>query len=285
MNNLFVDIIDESLDYKINIVEKALIKLFGIFFREDKLLNDKKSKTFFLGINVQKFSNRKNNLAILKKILKRKISNIENLNVVFSRPFDNIPVLKRQIEEELASMNKEISFIHSANNLNELDNVYISRYLLERKKDINKFKLLIVINYIANFDYDRLIKYIEKYKFVDKLRMQNISKVEYKKLNSTVNKINEEYGSSVEIIQKRNIQEYDFCVILSSNIKEYFKSHYILRNDTYILDITDVDSDVLSKEYKAYQKNQKYIQTMFNRMNLNLENFLKTDIGSIYLNY
>ncbi len=285
MNNLFVDIIDESLDYKINIVEKALIKLFGIFFREDKLLNDKKSKTFFLGINVQKFSNRKNNLAILKKILKRKISNIENLNVVFSRPFDNIPVLKRQIEEELASMNKEISFIHSANNLNELDNVYISRYLLERKKDINKFKLLIVINYIANFDYDRLIKYIEKYKFVDILRMQNISKVEYKKLNSTVNKINEEYGSSVEIIQKRNIQEYDFCVILSSNIKEYFKSHYILRNDTYILDITDVDSDVLSKEYKAYQKNQKYIQTMFNRMNLNLENFLKTDIGSIYLNY
>ena len=162
MNNLFVDIIDESLDYKINIVEKALIKLFGIFFREDKLLNDKKSKTFFLGINAQKFSNRKNNIVILKKMLKRKISNIKNLNVVFSRPFDNIQALKKQIEEELATINKELSFIHSANNLNELDNVYISRYLLERKKDINKFKLLIVIDHIADFDYDRLIKYIEK---------------------------------------------------------------------------------------------------------------------------
>lgn len=285
MNNLFVDIIDENLSYKANVIEKGFLKLFGFLFKEDKLLNESKSKTFFLLVNSDKLSSGKKNYYVLSKVLKNKISNFNNINIVFSRLFENVPSLKKQVTDLLFSVNKEASLVQSINNLNELDSVYISRYILERKKDINKFRLLIVIDYLKDFDINKLKKYIEKYKFVDILRMQNITKTEYKRLNEIVDKVNEEYGSSIEIIQKRNIQDYDFCVLLSSNIKEYFKSHYILGKDSYVLDITDVDNDILSKEYKSYQRNKGYIETIFNRMNLSMDNFLKTDIGSIYLHY
>lgn len=285
MNNLFVDIIDENLSYKANVIEKGFLKLFGFLFKEDKLLNESKSKTFFLLVKSDKLSSGKKNYYVLSKVLKNKISNFNNINIVFSRLFENVPSLKKQVTDLLFSINKEASLVQSINNLNELDSVYISRYILERKKDINKFKLLIVIDYLKDFDINKLKKYIEKYKFVDILRMQNITKIEYKKLDDLIDKVNEEYGSSIEIIQKRNIQEYDFCILLSSNIKEYFKSHYILGKDSYVLDITDVDNDILSKEYKSYQRNKGYIETIFNRMNLSMENFLKTDIGSIYLHY
>ena len=285
MNNLFVDIIDENLSYKANVIEKGFLKLFGFLFKEDKLLNESKSKTFFLLVKSDKLSSGKKNYYVLSKVLKNKISNFNNINIVFSRLFENVPSLKKQVTDLLFSINKEASLVQSINNLNELDSVYISRYILERKKDINKFKLLIVIDYLKDFDINKLKKYIEKYKFVDILRMQNITKIEYKKLDDLIDKVNEEYGSSIEIIQKRNIQEYDFCILLSSNIKEYFKSHYILGKDSYVLDITDVDNDILSKEYKSYQRNKGYVETIFNRMNLSMENFLKTDIGSIYLHY
>ena len=281
MNNRFVDIIDENTSLKINIIEKAAIKLFGFLLKEDSLLKENKSNTFFLLVDKEKF----NKDFVLKKILKRKISKFHNLNIVFSRPFLNEHDIREKIKEIIYNVNKEVKYIHSTNNLNELDIMYISRYIMEKKINLNKFKLLLVLDNIQDFDKSRLVKYIDKYKFVDILRTSNINKLDYKKIVGIVNDVNYEFGSSIEIIQKRNIQEYDFCILLSSNIKESFKSHYIIDKEAYILDITDVDSDVLSKEYKSYQKNKGYIETIFNRVNLNMENFLKTDIGIIYLDY
>lgn len=143
--------------------------------------------------------------------------------------------------------------------------------------------MLIVLDSVIDFDVNKLIEYIEEYKFIDILRMSNITKSEYRKLNKIVEEINNEYGSSIEIIQKRNIQNYDFYMLYTTNKKEYFKSHYILNKQAYILDITDIDDDILSKEYKSYTKNKGYVETIFNRMNLNMGNYSKIDIGMLYI--
>ena len=125
MNNLFVDIIDENLSYKANVIEKGFLKLFGFLFKEDKLLNESKSKTFFLLVNSDKLSSGKKNYYVLSKVLKNKISNFNNINIVFSRLFENAPSLKRQVTDLLFSINKEASiFLYYTTKINIYQDIY-----------------------------------------------------------------------------------------------------------------------------------------------------------------
>ena len=125
------------------------------------------------------------------------------------------------------------------------------------------------IDNLLDFDLDKLREYVEKYKFVDILRMKNISKSDMKKLNKLVENVNQEFGSSIKIIQKRKLK---------------FISYYALNDKASILDITNLDDDNMSKEYIAYKKNKMYIKTIFDRMNMDMSCFYKTDLGLMYLN-
>ncbi len=282
MNNLFIDLVVDEKNNKNSIIDNLFLKKLGFVIKEDKLLKTKTSTTLFLKINIDKFVISRKNIYFFKKFIKSYIKNIKDINVVFSKKFNGMDYIRNEIKKILHIINGNCKYIKSDNDLKNHDSIYLKNYILNNKIDKSKFRILVVVDDIKDFEKEKLKEYLEEYKFVDILRMSNISKGDYKRLSKEVNDINNEYGSSMEIIQKRNIQNYDFYIIYSQNRKKYLISHYVLNKKAYILDITDVDDDVYSKEYKLYEKNKKYIDTLFNRLNLDVDNFCKTELGSLY---
>ena len=284
MNNLFVDIY-ESQNKSLNltsVTNKMLLKTFGYILKEDKLLKTKTSSNIFLNLDKEKVLDLNKNKKAFKRSLKFLLKNKRNITVVFSRIIKNTIGLEDSIKKLFDQIGLDFRYIDSLNKLKTLDISYIERYMTIKKINPDRFKLLVAIDDILDFDFEKFLEYILKYKCVDILKMQDITKYDYKKLAKVVENINNEYGSSVQIIQKRNLQNYDFCILYTENQKEYFKSHYVLKREAYILDITNVDDDILSKEYKIYEKNKSYIETIFKRMKLDVNEFCKVDLGKLY---
>lgn len=284
MNNLFVDIY-ESQNKSLNltsVTNKMLLKTFGYILKEDKLLKTKTSSNIFLNLDKEKVLDLSKNKKAFKRSLKFLLKNKRNITVVFSRKIKNTIGLEDSIKKLFNQIGLDFRYIDSLNKLKTLDISYIERYMTVKKINPDRFKLLVAIDDILDFDFEKFLEYVLKYKCVDILKMQDINKYDYKKLAKVVENINNEYGSSVQIIQKRNLQNYDFCIIYTENQKEYFKSHYVLKREAYILDITNVDDDILSKEYKIYEKNKSYIETIFKRMKLDVNEFCKVDLGKLY---
>ncbi len=284
MNNLFVDIY-ESQNKSLNltsVTNKMLLKTFGYILKEDKLLKTKTSSNIFLNLDKEKVLDLSKNKKAFKRSLKFLLKNKRNITVVFSRKIKNTIGLEDSIKKLFDQIGLDFRYIDSLNKLKTLDISYIERYMTVKKINPDRFKLLVAIDDILDFDFEKFLEYILKYKCVDILKMQDINKYDYKKLAKVVENINNEYGSSVQIIQKRNLQNYDFCILYTENQKEYFKSHYVLKREAYILDITNVDDDILSKEYKIYEKNKSYIETIFKRMKLDVNEFCKVDLGKLY---
>lgn len=284
MNNVFVDVLTSGQDFKFNFIEKIELKLFGFVLREDKIIKSDSLSTFFVVFDLEKLDQSSKSFKKMCSLLKRKKKE-KNINIIFSRNISLNTKLKSFFVNNMKSVCIDFNYIEVENKLKDLDMQYISRYILEKKIDKNKFKILITIDNIKDFDLEKIKEYISTYKFVDILKTKNVSKFDYNKLSKIVENLNNEYGTSIEIIQKRNIQCYDFYMLYSPNIKEYFKSHYILNRRAYILDITDIDDDVFSKEYRSYQKNKPYLDTLFNRLNINLERFVKSELGLLYIKY
>lgn len=284
MNNLFVDIY-ESQNKSLNltsVTNKMLLKTFGYILKEDKLLKTKTSSNIFLNLDKEKVLDLSKNKKAFKRSLKILLKNKRNITVVFSRKIKNTIGLEDTIKKLFDQIGLDFRYIDSLNKLKTLDISYIERYMTIKKINPDRFKLLVAIDDILDFDFEKFLEYVLKYKCVDILKMQDINKYDYKKLAKVVENINNEYGSSVQIIQKRNLQNYDFCILYTENQKEYFKSHYVLKREAYILDITNVDDDILSKEYKIYEKNKSYIETIFKRMKLDVNEFCKVDLGKLY---
>lgn len=284
MNNLFVDIY-ESQNKSLNltsVTNKMLLKTFGYILKEDKLLKTKTSSNIFLNLDKEKVLDLNKNKKAFKRSLKFLLKNKRNITVVFSRKIKNTIGLEDSIKKLFDQIGLDFRYIDSLNKLKTLDISYIERYMTIKKINPDRFKLLVAIDDILDFDFEKFLEYVLKYKCVDILKMQDINKYDYKKLAKVVENINNEYGSSVQIIQKRNLQNYDFCILYTKNQKEYFKSHYVLKREAYILDITNVDDDILSKEYKIYEKNKSYIETIFKRMKLDVNEFCKVDLGKLY---
>ncbi len=284
MNNLFVDIY-ESQNKSLNltsVTNKMLLKTFGYILKEDKLLKTKTSSNIFLNLDKEKVLDLSKNKKAFKRSLKFLLKNKRNITVVFSRKIKNTIGLEDSIKKLFDEIGLDFRYIDSLNKLKTLDISYIERYMTIKKINPDRFKLLVAIDDILDFDFEKFLEYVLKYKCVDILKMQDINKYDYKKLAKVVENINNEYGSSVQIIQKRNLQNYDFCILYTENQKEYFKSHYVLKREAYILDITNVDDDILSKEYKIYEKNKSYIETIFKRMKLDVNEFCKVDLGKLY---
>ena len=113
--------------------------------------------------------------------------------------------------------------------------------------------------------------------------MSNISKGDYKRLSKEVNDINNEYGSSMEIIQKRNIQDYNVCLMYSNIDKSEFTSHYILGKNSKYLDINNEEEDIYNENNRVFERNRYDIETLFKRIQVNMNHFSKNKIGALLL--
>lgn len=239
---------------------------------------------------LKKFAQNKNSKSISRKIfesiIKNKLKNIDTLNLVFCKNLDikENEICKRYITDVLSSI-KDISLkeIVISNQMDVNDIKYINEYIKNSNINPNKLKILVALNNISDYSNSKMIEYISNYKYVDILKMPGIDKVRYKNLSDCIEKINNEYGSTIEITQKRNIQEYNIYLMYSNVNQDEFKTHYILRKKSKVINMHDEEQDKLNANIKAFEKNKEYIETLFNRIDLDIKNYSKNKLGALML--
>lgn len=254
----------------------------GVFYNNINLKIDANLLYKFSKNNKSKSVSRK----IFEMVIKTKLGKIDTLNLVFSKNLDKKEneECKRYILEVLSSINDiTLNEIVISNKMSVNDIKYINEYVKKSNINPNKLKILVALNNISDYSNNKMIEYISNYKYVDILKMSGIDKIRYKNLSENIDKINNEYGSTIEITQKRNIQEYDVCLMYSKVNQEDFKSHYILRKKSKVIDMHDEEQDILNANIKAYEKNKEYIETLFKRIDINIESYSKNKLGALML--
>ena len=286
MNTIFIDFKDDIA--KENKLDKIKNKLFKYVVKDD-ILNGVLSKNTYITIDREYIQNqlKKSKYSYYDKLLKyninKKYKKNESVNLIFSKEFDKYIKVKEYILN-LFRLNKITVYneIVIPNKLKLNDTLYIQKYIKDNKKDLNKFKILIILDNITDYDETKLLEYISKYKFIDILKTKNINKYEYNKLLKNIQRINNEYGTTIDIIQKRNIQKYDVYLVYSNLDKIELSSKYILSNKSLYINMLDVDLNVLSEEYICYERYEPEILTLLNRLRINAKNFSKVKLGFLF---
>lgn len=283
MNNIFIDYSNKN--NKKNKFKDVIFKYNVV----DDMLNNKLVKNTYITLDKYYMENitKKNRYNIYDRIFKfmvnLKYSVNDEVNVIFSNLFDNESNIKSFILDLLRLNSLTIyKEIKNKNTLKINDVKYINEYTKTRNKEIDKLRLLIVIDNINDFDEEKFKEYISKYKFIDILKTKNINRYDYKKLLSYVQRTNTEYGTTIEIKQKRNLQNYDVLLIYSKLNKLNFCEKYIVSRDSLYLDFTDIDSDIYNDRYLVYKRYEPEILTLLDRLKIEDNNFSKQKLGFIF---
>lgn len=283
MNNIFIDYSNKN--NKKNKFKDVIFKYNVV----DDMLNNKLVKNTYITLDKYYMENitKKNRYNIYDRIFKfmvnLKYSVNDEVNVIFSNLFDNESNIKSFILDLLRLNSLTIyKEIKNKNTLKINDVKYINEYIKTRNKEIDKLRLLIVIDNINDFDEEKFKEYISKYKFIDILKTKNINRYDYKKLLSYVQRTNTEYGTTIEIKQKRNLQNYDVLLIYSKLNKLNFCEKYIVSRDSLYLDFADIDSDIYNDWYLVYKRYEPEILTLLDRLKIEVNNFSKQKLGFIF---
>lgn len=291
MNTIFIDVNDlkDKGNEKNKIFNTLKQKLFKVSITRD-FTNDKFNKNIFLQIDKDFLDStlkkkRKISEFFIKLFLKNEYKKDTDLFVVMSKEIDKNKEYKKYILNLInvfLGNTLKVNEIKTQNNMLKHDTVYIDTLLDKKDVKLNKANILIVVNNIKDFKEEKIIEYIKKYKYVDILRLNGISKREHKILLEKINNINDEYGTTIEIIQRRNISEYDVYVFYSNIELEQFKDHYILNRELNILDTKNEEQDTLSLSYRTYKKNKYELEALFNRINCDMNRFSKNKLGNLF---
>ena len=283
MNNIFIDYSNKN--NKKNKFKDVIFKYNVV----DDMLNNKLVKNTYITLDKYYMENitKKNRYNIYDRIFKfmvnLKYSVNDEVNVIFSNLFDNESNIKSFILDLLRLNSLTIyKEIKNKNTLKINDVKYINEYIKTRNKEIDKLRLLIVIDNINDFDEEKFKEYISKYKFIDILKTKNINRYDYKKLLSYVQRTNTEYGTTIEIKQKRNLQNYDVLLIYSKLNKLNCCEKYIVSRDSLYLDFADIDSDIYNDWYLVYKRYEPEILTLLDRLKIEVNNFSKQKLGFIF---
>ncbi len=251
-------ILDKCNVISININEKKLEKIFA-------LLSSNKFYIKKLG-SIYSYIFKKHLLKILncKKYLNTNIN--PNNNCILSKSIKKNIRVYNYIYDILSSIN--INYIDVSNSNFENDILNIQKYIEKNNISCKEVKLLVLVNYIKNFDSSILLKYIEKYKYIDVLKVGEKSKL----LLSMVNNINKEYGTSIQVISSRNISKYNIYVNI--DVKSDDIEKYILSRKRYILNMQNVEEDEFNKYNIFYEKNNYIIYNI-----QNISKYSKTELG------
>lgn len=301
MNTIFVDFYNNNKERKKNNFDNKKICINELYKLNDAkincikyqitddILNGKKSKITHVSIKKEYIINQTQKLKysmqdkIFKMNINKKFGKNDEVNLVFSKEFEYNIKLKEYIID-LLKLNKLTMYneIKIKNELKNKDMMYIDKYIKDKNITIEKLKILVVIDNFEDYDKKKFLEYISKYKYVDILVTNNISQFDFKKLEKDIILLNNEYGTTTEIIKKRNVQKYDVYLVYSNIPRFELSQRYILGRNSLYINLTDIDYDILSDEVLTYERFEPEITTLFNRLNLNLENFSKSKVGFLY---
>lgn len=289
MNTIFIDFKDNNYKSDKKNVKKKIINKFFKYVITDDVLNSNLSKITYLRIDKQyiNIQIKKCKYSIYDKLLKiiinRKYGKNDVVHLIFSKEFDKNQLIKKYILG-LFRLNKVTIYeeLDIKNNLKVNDKIYMDKYIRDNKIDLCKLKILIVLDHIKDYDEKKLLEYISKYKFIDILKTKNINKYDSAKLQGFIQKINNEYGTTIDLIERRNIQKYNIYLLYSKIDRDSFIQKYILNSKSLYLDLNDVDMDVMSDEYICYKRYEPEILTILNRLEINKNNFSKVKLGFLF---
>lgn len=298
MNNLFIslyesedkDILKNMLDNKLDYYKYNFLK----YNYSADILNNNYGKNMSLSFDLEYIldnilSNKKFSIKMfnLKHNLKKEFVNFTNLNVVFDKTFDELEINYRDMLKEyifdVIKCNEDIQIneIITQNMMYENDIKHIEEYVNTSNINRNKLKILLVLNDISDYDEEKIKQYIANYKFVDILKMPNINKLDLGKIKNSIDEINEEFGSTIEVISKKNIQEYNIYIMYSNVTYDYFTSHYILKKRSKYIDMRAEDLDLYNNNVLQFEKNKSYILTLAERLNIDITRYSKNKVGSV----
>jgi hypothetical protein len=154
---------------------------------------------------------------------------------------------------------------------NDIKNIDI--FIKNNNLDIYKVKVIYVIKNKENIDIERFLEYIYKYKFVDILYTNKVDS----SIKRQVNNLNNEYGTSIEVIDKKNVSKYDIYILEDVYKKDL--EGYILNKKRLVIELNNSTDDLFNEYNKCYDKNSIKLK------NINeLEKYNKTSIGyAIYM--
>lgn len=287
MNVIFIDFCNydnlnkkEKIEYrflkysiKYDMLNNKFTKYISICLNKEYILNQIKRGKYGIHDN------------IFKKIINSKFKISEKVNLLFSNDIEESQnmVIKKYILDLLRLNSITIyNEIYIKNELKINDMKYIEKFIANNKLNIDKIKILLVIDKLENYDSKQVLKYISTFKFVDILRTNNISKFELNTLKNNIEKINNEYGTTIDIIKKRNIQKYNIYLIYSKLDKYEFLQNYILSSKSLYIDMTNIDYDYLNENNIIYKKYENEILTLLKRLNIDAEKFVKAKLGYIF---
>lgn len=237
--------------------------------KQKKTINIKENRLFDL-IKSTYFKFSKKMLEIkITKCIKRLCAAKNNpyVAILSKRVCDN-PNYNDYFINLLSDLNIEIIKPDNTIVKNDINN--INKYIEINNIHADKIRILWMMENSDNFDIDRLFRYIDKYKFVDILKIGSKDK----KLNTTINEINKEYGTSIDILDKKNLTNYN--VYVNFDLSEKLLNKYILNKRGKYIYLKDSEEDEFNENYIAFKKNID----VFREINIfGLEYFRKLDIG------
>lgn len=249
MNILFIDYSDK---YN-NRLEKNLHKYLGYFLR-------KYENNYYLVLN-RKIKKYKGLKVIFKALFKRK-----EIYVVKSKKVDYLPDMK--------DIRAKFKNITEQNNLLVNDNIYIENFL--HKIGIEKYeaRVLYIIDELNDIIKEKIENAIKEYRQVDILVTRT---AQYFYTLDFVTKIDEEYGTTTQTLDKLPKMDYNILLVFSN------KDFNITNKSSFILDYNNSDLDVNSNAYKFYLRNKEKIKEIFDTLDMVEENYWKTKLGKIYI--
>ena len=278
MNTIFVDISEKnkkSLFYnfrptvklKKEIINKKCI--FNITFDDIFINNLKENKAKF-------------KTYIEKKSLGKSLNETYDLNIMFTNSLDKDIENKNLLVKFIESIyGKKINIIEKRNSMLNNDKKYIIDYMKKNSIEPFDIKILVILDEFKDYNEKKIIEYIENYKVVD--IFLSIENSGHSKLLEKIESINNEYGTSIKVINKRNVDDYNVYISYSNKfLKQDFISYYITCKNGIYIDINNSDEDVYSYEFYTYSKYEDNIKNMLSKIDVDYLKYSKSKIGKWY---
>lgn len=290
MNTIFISNCNITLKSFIKnfSVENIFIYLFKSYIRLDKLNNKQDVNNISLKIDkelIKNFDSKRKyrfRRKILYNLIISRIRNLNIINLVYSNYFDEYESIKKKINNhiyDVLSDNIKITEIIAKNEMQKNDKKYLSRFFKDTKFSIDKVKILFIVSKYSDLFENKLKEYIEKYRYIDVLKLNISSKYEKDKINSTIDNINYEYGSNIDFITNKNISNYNILLYnLDENLPINIFNDYILPNKYQKIDFFDVENDKYNTNIVCFFKNKNYLSELFNRLNISYQDYSKNKL-------
>lgn len=179
--------------------------------------------------------------------------------------------------------NLNFKSVNAKNEILEHDFKHISRYMKANKLKADKVRVLVMVSSVSDYNHDKMVQYIEKFKEVDVTVTKKCSRKEILDINKDLDLINNEYGSTIQMQKnKKDFKRYNVYIIFSNIFKRELMASYILNKKALFIDVEQIDLDFLNSGYKLFVKNEMLLKKVFNNINLDINKFSIVLLGEAF---